>query len=103
MDREGALRRCHADYDLPLMVTETCVEGDPGKKCAWVDRLVESLLGLRDDGLTVIGLTWWPLVDFVDWSWASGGLAVSRRLVPSRLMLSGPGCLHRSQSPAPPS
>ena len=73
---ERELRRCHAAYGLPLMVTETSVEGEAGKKCAWMDRLVESLQNLRDHGVPVVGLTWWPLVDFVDWSWASGGLAV---------------------------
>ncbi len=73
---EGELRRCHAAYGLPLMVTETSVEGDTSKKCTWVDSLVASLQCLRDDGVPVIGLTWWPLVDFVDWSWASGGLVV---------------------------
>ena len=32
--------------------------------------------GLRADGVPVQGLTWWPLVDFVDWGWASGGAVV---------------------------
>lgn len=70
------LRRCHAAYGLPLMVTETAVEGHADKKCAWVDQLVASLHHLRGEGLPIVGLTWWPLVDFVDWSWASGGLVV---------------------------
>ena len=81
---EGELRRCHAAYGLPLMVTETSVEGDTSKKCTWVDHLVASLQCLRDDGVPVIGLTWWPLVDFVDWSWASGGLVVEEFLSPRR-------------------
>jgi len=70
------LRRCYAAYSLPLMVTETAVEGHADKKCAWIDQLVAGLHDLRGEGLPVVGLTWWPLVDFVDWSWASGGSVV---------------------------
>jgi threonine dehydrogenase-like Zn-dependent dehydrogenase len=70
------LRRAHLAYGLPLMVTETAVEGGADKQCAWVDELVEGLRGLRKEGLPIVGLTWWPLMDFVDWSWASGGSVV---------------------------
>jgi len=70
------LRRCHAAYGLPLMVTETAVEGHTDKQCAWLDQLVAGLNHLRTEGLPIVGLAWWPLMDFVDWSWASGGLVV---------------------------
>jgi beta-glucosidase len=72
----GEMRRAHLAYGLPLMVTETAVEGDTDKQCAWVDQLVVGLTALRVEGLPIVGLTWWPLMDFVDWSWASGGSVV---------------------------
>ena len=28
------------------------------------------------EGLPIVGVTWWPFIDFVDWSWASGGSVV---------------------------
>jgi beta-glucosidase/6-phospho-beta-glucosidase/beta-galactosidase len=70
------LRRWHASYGLPLMITETGVEGDSPKKHAWLDELVACLGGLRRDGVPIVGLTWWPLIDFVDWAWASDGAVV---------------------------
>jgi hypothetical protein len=72
----GELRRSHAAYGIPLMVTETAVEDDVQKQCEWLDQLVGGLNALRGDGLPIVGLTWWPLMDFVDWSWASGGSVV---------------------------
>ena len=27
---------------------------------------------MRAEGVPVLGLVWWPLFDFVDWSWATG-------------------------------
>jgi beta-glucosidase len=49
------------------MITETEVEGSAYKKRAWLDELVASVLRLRADDVRMRGLTWWPLVDFVDW------------------------------------
>ena len=43
----GELRRCHAAYGLPLMVTETAVEGETDRQCAWLDTLVAGLRRLR--------------------------------------------------------
>lgn len=73
---EQALREWHARYGCPLMITETAVEGSTDKKRAWLDALVASLRRIRGDGVPVQGLTWWPLIDFVDWGWASGGAVV---------------------------
>jgi beta-glucosidase/6-phospho-beta-glucosidase/beta-galactosidase len=73
---EQVLRHWHARYGSPLMITETAVEGSDAKKRAWLDELVASLRRLRRDGIDIRGLTWWPMVDFVDWGWASGGAVV---------------------------
>jgi hypothetical protein len=58
------------------MITETAVEGDGAHITDWLDEAVDTLLALRLEGIPVLGLTWWPLFDFVDWSWASGGEVV---------------------------
>lgn len=70
------LRGWHASYGLPLMITETGVEGESAKKHDWLDDLAGCLGRLRRDGLPIVGLTWWPLIDFVDWAWASDGAVV---------------------------
>jgi beta-glucosidase/6-phospho-beta-glucosidase/beta-galactosidase len=73
---ERELYSASAEFSLPLMVTETAVEGGAAKKARWVDELVAGVQGLRAEGVPVVGVTWWPLFDFVDWSWASGGAVV---------------------------
>lgn len=73
---EQVLRHWHARFGIPLMITETGVEGEDEKKCAWLDEIVGSLNRLRSAHVPVLGLTWWPVLDFVDWGWASGGAVV---------------------------
>jgi beta-glucosidase/6-phospho-beta-glucosidase/beta-galactosidase len=60
-------------YGLPVAITETSIEGDDAARTAWLRESVAATLALRDDGLDVRGYTWWPLLDFVDWSWAAAG------------------------------
>lgn len=59
-------------YDLPVLVSETAVEGDDAHRVSWLNAVVELLHSLRQKGMPVIGLVWWPLFDFVDWSFATG-------------------------------
>lgn len=73
---ERQLLSAHREFALPLMVTETAVEGSGAKKARWLDQLVAGAEALRAGGLPLLGVTWWPLFDFVDWSWASGGAVV---------------------------
>ncbi|SEE59320.1 family 1 glycosylhydrolase [Jiangella alba] len=63
-------------YGLPLVLTETSVEGDDERREAWLTESVAEVRRLRAEGLDVRGYTWWPLLDFVDWSWAAGGANV---------------------------
>lgn len=59
-------------YNLPILVSETAVEGDDDHRVSWLDAVVGLLHSLRAEGVPVVGLVWWPLFDFVDWSWATG-------------------------------
>jgi len=59
-------------YGLPILVSETAVEGDDSHRVSWLNAVVGLLHTLRNDGVPVVGLVWWPLFDFVDWSFATG-------------------------------
>lgn len=72
----------HERYALPMLVTETSIEGPASVRREWLDAASATVRELHDSppqhvaagrGLDIRGLTWWPLLDFVDWSFASGG------------------------------
>lgn len=68
-------------YDVPLLITETSIEGTEQVRTDWVIDSARAVLDLREDGLDIRGYTWWPLLDFVDWSYASGGRNVEEFLL----------------------
>ncbi len=51
----------------PLVFAETGAPGDDERKVAWLDRLVREVRAARAEGTPVIGITWWGLIDQVDW------------------------------------
>ena len=57
-------------YHIPLMVTETSVGGDDAAKIAWLERSVADVRRLRAEGFPIIGYTWWPVIDHLDWDGA---------------------------------
>jgi beta-glucosidase len=70
---EHALRAAADRFGLPMMVTETSIEGDESVRRSWAEESIATVRRLREEGLDIRGYTWWPLLDFVDWSFASGG------------------------------
>jgi beta-glucosidase len=60
-------------YRIPVFVSETAVEGDAEHLSSWIDTVKSLATSMRADGIDLRGVTWWPLFDFVDWSWGSGG------------------------------
>jgi beta-glucosidase len=60
-------------YGIPVFISETAVEGDPEHLSSWVETVAATAAAMRADGIDLRGITWWPLFDFVDWSWGSGG------------------------------
>ena len=78
-------------YGTPMLITETSIEGAEGVRTDWLVESSRQVLALRDEGLDIRGYTWWPLFDFVDWSYASGG-----RNVEEFLLAPGSGNEHHS-------
>ncbi len=72
----SVLRAFLTRYDLPIAVTETSIEGDDATRSSWLRESTNAVLDLRDRGHDIRGYTWWPLLDFVDWSYAAGGANV---------------------------
>jgi beta-glucosidase len=68
-----SLTRFAERYGLPMLITETSIEGDDVVRTEWLDASVRCVYELRESGMDVRGYTWWPIMDFVDWSYASEG------------------------------
>jgi beta-glucosidase len=60
-------RQYFARFGRPLVFAETGAPGDDDRKIWWLDRLVEQVCVVRGEGVPVIGITWWGLIDQVDW------------------------------------
>jgi beta-glucosidase/6-phospho-beta-glucosidase/beta-galactosidase/glycosyltransferase involved in cell wall biosynthesis len=63
-------RATYNRYGLPMMVTETSVDGPPVSREIWLDNISAEIRQLRQEGVPLTGLIWWPLFDQVDWDGA---------------------------------
>jgi beta-glucosidase/6-phospho-beta-glucosidase/beta-galactosidase/glycosyltransferase involved in cell wall biosynthesis len=66
----GIARDYHARYGLPMLVSETSVEGPPVARESWLAQIVRDVARLREEQIPLVGLVWWPLVDHLDWDGA---------------------------------
>ncbi len=51
----------------PVLFAETGAPGSDEHKIWWLDRIVGAVRSARAEGIPVIGITWWGLIDQVDW------------------------------------
>lgn len=54
-------------YDLPLMLTETNLRGQPGDRVSWLRYMLEQYELALDRGVPLHGFCWFPQVDSCDW------------------------------------
>jgi beta-glucosidase/6-phospho-beta-glucosidase/beta-galactosidase len=60
-------------YKVPIMITETSAVGSNEIRERWLESSVSMIKGLREeDGVPVIGYTWFPLFTMVDWRYRFG-------------------------------
>jgi beta-glucosidase/6-phospho-beta-glucosidase/beta-galactosidase len=62
-------RQYYERYHLPVMHTETNL-GDWEKAPAWLWKEWANMVRLKEDGVPIIGFTWYSLTDQVDWDTA---------------------------------
>ncbi|QPQ54971.1 family 1 glycosylhydrolase [Allosphingosinicella flava] len=62
-------RQYYDRYKIPLMHTETNVdEGCSGDEAVkWLHKQWANVLRVRDNGIPIVGFTWYSLIDQVDW------------------------------------
>jgi beta-glucosidase/6-phospho-beta-glucosidase/beta-galactosidase len=62
-------RQYHDRYRLPVMHTETnLMEGTGGNEAElWLRKQWANVLRVRNDGVPIVGFTWYSLTDQVDW------------------------------------
>jgi beta-glucosidase len=84
------------------MVTETSVLGGAARRLAWLDASMELVAGLREEGMELVGYTWWPLFDLVGWEYRDAFGPVGEHLVRMGLYdleADETGTLHRRPTP----
>lgn len=59
-------RQYYERYRLPVMHTETNL-GDAEKAPAWLWKEWANMVRLKEDGVPILGFTWYSLTDQVDW------------------------------------
>src|SRR4051794_22344937 len=55
---------------IPMMLTETSIEGKPINREIWLETCITDIKRLREEGVPMLGLVWWPMVDQLDWDGA---------------------------------
>lgn len=60
---------CHyyERYNRPIMITETSAVGGDDIRESWLDSSVGMVKTLREQGVPVIGYTWFPMTTMIDW------------------------------------
>jgi beta-glucosidase/6-phospho-beta-glucosidase/beta-galactosidase len=59
-------------YKVPVMITETSAVGSNEIRERWLESSVSMIKSLREDGVPVIGYTWFPLFTMIDWRYRFG-------------------------------
>ena len=66
----GVANAYYNRYGIPLMLTETSVEGKPINREIWLDTTLDHVRRLREEGVPMLGMIWWPMIDQLDWDGA---------------------------------
>jgi beta-glucosidase len=66
---EARLRRAAAFFGCPLYLTETSAGDTDEHKTAWMRAAHQTIAKLRQQGVAVVGMNWWPLFETLQWDY----------------------------------
>ena len=95
-------RQAWERYHLPLMLTETALVAGLPEREGWMDETVQATRAAIAEGIPVVGYTWWPLFDMVEWSYRIGDRPMRDYMLSSGLWdleFHDPDRLVRSRNP----
>ncbi|HET7657335.1 MAG TPA: family 1 glycosylhydrolase, partial [Bacillales bacterium] len=81
-DMADIIREAHRRYNRPIMITETSFRGSENERINWLERSVGMCENLKKEGLPLIGYTWFPFFDLVDWGYRTSGRSVEEEIMP---------------------
>lgn len=96
------LRNVWEHVRVPLFVTETSCLGDVTARSLWMAETIDAVRLAREEGIEVIGYTWFPLITMVDWTYRKGAKPAAEYLIHLGLWDSkfdDKGVLQRQETP----
>ncbi len=69
-------------YQAPIMITETSFRGSETERVEWLNDSVDACFSLRNEGIDLLGYTWFPFFDLVDWEYRVSGKSAEEELMP---------------------
>lgn len=72
MDLEHALREAHARTMRPIILTETSAAAGVATRRRWLRDSAAAVSRMRNDGVPIVGYTWFPAFSLVAWSYRTG-------------------------------
>jgi beta-glucosidase len=59
-------------YNAPIVITETSAKGEVDVRSRWLETSVAAVRHLREEGVPVLGYTWFPMFTMIDWRYRYG-------------------------------
>jgi beta-glucosidase len=69
---ERSVRAFATRYNKPVMITETSTNGTIAGRMQWLRDSTTRIGKLRAEGIPLVGYTWFPMFDLIDWSYRAG-------------------------------
>jgi beta-glucosidase len=81
-DLADIISEAYTRYKKPIFITETSFRGSENERINWLNECYKKCLALKDQGIDLIGLTWFPFMDLVDWGYRTSDKSVEEELLP---------------------
>lgn len=65
-------------YNAPIVITETSAKGDLDVRSRWLEASIAACRHLREEGIPVLGYTWFPMFTMIDWRYRYGKQPLER-------------------------
>ncbi|MBZ9935191.1 family 1 glycosylhydrolase [Mesorhizobium sp. BR1-1-16] len=69
---ESSVRQFWEKYKRPVVVTESSLNGTIEERAQWLAEAVDAIPKIRAKGLPLVGFTYFPVFDLIDWVYRAG-------------------------------